>query len=129
MDPSVLLQAATNSTSSGGTFNAAASIFNLFVTIIGSVITIADAIAQIFYILFALAGIQLPLVLFRIITIIIGVLSFWRFMGSMTWTVKVLIAIVIISMVVSVFGGSAFGGGLAGNWFSHLFPTGSTALG
>ena len=123
MDPFVLLSVG-NSTSTGGTFNIAASVFNLFVEIIGSIITIADALSQMLYILFAAAGLQLPLWVWRVVTIVVGVLSFWRFLGSLTWTMKVLLAIVIISMVVSVFGGSGFGGGVVGNWFSHLFPTG-----
>ena len=133
VDPAAtILQAAVTATAtstSTGTFNAASSIFNLFITFIGAIITMADALAEILYILFSLAGIQLPLVVFRVITIVIGAIGFWRFIGGMTWTVKMLIAIVLISMVVSIFGGSAFGGGIAGNWFQHLFPsTGTTNL-
>jgi hypothetical protein len=98
----------------------AGSIFNLFLEIIGSIVTIADAISQILYIIFTAAGIQLPLVVWRIVTIVIGIISFWRFVGNMTWTVKVLVAIIVISTVVSVFGGSGFGSGIFGNWFSSL---------
>ena len=122
VEPSLLLQIATttSTTTTGGSFNTAGAVFNLFVEIIGSIITIADAISELLYIAFTAAGLQMPLVVWRVVTIVIGVLSFWRFLGSMTWSIKILIAIVLISMVSSLFIGSGFGGGILANPFKNL---------